>query len=353
MKEPVFQTLPNIVYAGRAAAGLYAILRTVCRDAEVVVPANVCPAAVYPIVYSGNCPVFCDVEAPAGNVSLAGIRDCVTDRTAAVLVPHMYGNPVQDIAAIAEFCRDRDVLLVEDCASAMGAQTDTGMVGTFGDYVLYSTGHAKVLDFGGGGFVTSAKCLAPVETVLMELPLPSDRSRAIEREYAHEYRRYLNTRKPLAEFSGRDYFQRDFREMFLIRAGEEYMSSALSRINCELPGEIDRRRRAYDRWVNMFRELVCDAGVEIYRYHPTGIPWRFSFFIEAGRRQRVADALLAAGIPVSDWYPMMTELFGDTRVYPTANALGSEILNVPLDLSDDEIAKTCAIVASSFANGKD
>ena len=67
----------------------------------------------------------------------------------------------------------------------------------------------------------------------------------------------------------------------------------------------------------------------------------------------MADALLAAGIPVSDWYPMMTELFGDTRVYPTANALGSEILNVPLDLSDDEIAKTCAIVASSLENGKD
>lgn len=332
----------NWIVAGRAAAAIYAVLKSLFSGREVLVPANVCYAAVYPILYSGNRPVFCDVADHAGNVSLETIKAAVNPNVGAVLVPHMYGNPVREIQAIAEFCANHGMVLIEDCASSMGAEVDGQLVGHFGDYAVFSTGHAKVVDLGGGGIVFSDKDLSRIGEILGELPYRDRASEEHETEFSRTYRRFLNTRRPLADFKERGYFAGDFSDCYLWNGDADFSRGVLDVAGARIDGERTRRKSRFGELKAMFLDAV--HGVEIYDYADGAIPWRFSFFIDASLRQKVADALLAESIPVSDWYPVIVELFGDQTEYRNASSMGKSILNVPLTISDGDFQRMCSLI---------
>ena len=346
MNGSILELKRNHVFAGRAASGIYAVLKSICRDAEVVVPANICPMGVYPVVYSGNTPVFCDVESPSGNTSLRHLKEVVTSRTAAMVIPHMYGNPVAEIALIRNYCREKGIVLIEDCASAMGASTREGPVGTFGDYAVYSTGHAKILDLGGGGLVASDSSLADAVAVLNELPEWSDEGQRQEEAFSKTYRKFLNTRRSLSEFSQRSFFDGDFRRMLLFRVEAEYPSKVREAVSRRLEEEIGRRRRTQRLFEEIFDDLL--PREHRYIYESGAAPWRFSFFIPQDVRQAVADALLARSFSVSDWYPAIPELFGDLRTYPAAERLGKSILNLPLGMDMSDFSMACHVVRDTL-----
>ncbi|MCK6552565.1 DegT/DnrJ/EryC1/StrS family aminotransferase [Myxococcota bacterium] len=60
-----------------------------------------------------------------------------TDDVAAVIVRHALGWPEGQVEAIAALCRDRDLVLVEDCTTSMFATLRGRPVGTFGDLALF------------------------------------------------------------------------------------------------------------------------------------------------------------------------------------------------------------------------
>ena len=229
----------------RAATGIYAILKANMAGAEVIVPANICPAAVYPIVYSGNVPVFCDASSPLGNATLEDILQVTTPRTACILLPHMYGSPNADILRISEFCKGCGILLIEDCASSMGASLSGIPVGSWGDYAVFSTGHGKVLDLGGGGLVYGLRTSSGIRDILNRLPPLSNSAKVSEMAFAHTYRQFLNTRAPLREFPERQFFRNDFRDFLIYRSSEPSEHHIMSTIRTSLRKEVARRWRSY------------------------------------------------------------------------------------------------------------
>ena len=68
-----------------------------------------------------------------------------------VVAVHLYGLPC-DMDIIQEICKGNNLLLVEDCAQAFGAEYDGKKVGTFGDYSCFSL-HAQknITTLGEGG----------------------------------------------------------------------------------------------------------------------------------------------------------------------------------------------------------
>ena len=54
------------------------------------------------------------------------------------------------IDKIVNLCRENKVVLIEDCAQALGAHYNGGLVGSFGDYAFYSFGISKNIGFCGG-----------------------------------------------------------------------------------------------------------------------------------------------------------------------------------------------------------
>ena len=131
--------------------------------------------------------------------------------------------------------------------------------------------------------------------------------------------------------------------MFLRVATEDLRQKVIHGVRDLLQETVNARRSRQSRLERIFDELVPNG--RRYHYAPGGVPWRFSFFVGERNRQALADAMLSCGLPVSDWYPAMAELFGDEKPYPTANGLGRSILNLPLTVSDRQFEAACDLIA--------
>jgi dTDP-3-amino-2,3,6-trideoxy-4-keto-D-glucose/dTDP-3-amino-3,4,6-trideoxy-alpha-D-glucose/dTDP-2,6-dideoxy-D-kanosamine transaminase len=100
----------------------------------------------------GATPVFMDVDLTTHLVKPSEVERVISMRVKAVVVTHLYGQAIIDIAEIAIACRTANIKLVEDCAQAHGARIDGNFVGSFGDagcFSFYPTKNLGALGDGG------------------------------------------------------------------------------------------------------------------------------------------------------------------------------------------------------------
>src|SRR5437762_8847930 len=110
--------------------------------------------ALTPILYQGAIPVFADVEPATCNITAESIERVLSDRTRAVIVTHLFGNPC-DMTAIMRLCRPRGIPVIEDCAQAFFARHAGQLVGTIGDVGAFSLQQGKHVTTGEGGLVVT------------------------------------------------------------------------------------------------------------------------------------------------------------------------------------------------------
>jgi dTDP-4-amino-4,6-dideoxygalactose transaminase len=123
---------------------------------EVIVPAITDAGGTMPVVLLNCIPVPADSSPGSLNTSVSQIKEMLTDRTAAILVAHLTGHPV-DLDPILELAERRNIPVVEDCAQAHGALYKGRMVGTFGDISAFSTMFGKHHATGAQGGVVFTK----------------------------------------------------------------------------------------------------------------------------------------------------------------------------------------------------
>ncbi|KCZ72284.1 putative PLP-dependent enzyme possibly involved in cell wall biogenesis [Candidatus Methanoperedens nitroreducens] len=138
--------------SGTSALHLALIAAGVNRDDEVILPSYTCAAVAYPVLYQQARPVLVDTNYSDYNIDLNEIKNSISDRTKAVVVPHMFGYPA-DIQEIKEFCCERGVFLIEDCAQSIGSLHDGRKVGVFGDISIFSFYATKMVTSIQGGMV--------------------------------------------------------------------------------------------------------------------------------------------------------------------------------------------------------
>lgn len=98
-------------------------------------------------------PVFCDVKACDGTMDEAKIESLITERTAAILPVHVYGNPcnVEEIKRIAD---KYNLKVIYDAAHAFGITYKGRGIGNYGDASIFSFHATKVYNTIEGGAVT-------------------------------------------------------------------------------------------------------------------------------------------------------------------------------------------------------
>jgi CDP-6-deoxy-D-xylo-4-hexulose-3-dehydrase len=129
---------------------------------EVIVPAASFPTTVNPIIQNRLVPVFVDSCLGDYNLDVSQLEAAVSPRTRALMFAHTLGNPA-DMAAVMEFVRRHDLLLVEDTCDALGATWDGRQVGSFGNAATLSFYPAHHITLGEGGAVyTSSRRLAKI-----------------------------------------------------------------------------------------------------------------------------------------------------------------------------------------------
>jgi len=129
--------------SGRAA--LKHILLHEKEAKNIAIPAFTCHVVVDAIKRAGKRPVIFDSGAVA---DVEDVRMVVSNIDALVL-PYNFGF-MADTEKIARVCRKEEVLLIEDCAQAIGAELRDNKAGSFGKYAFYSFGISKNIGFVGG-----------------------------------------------------------------------------------------------------------------------------------------------------------------------------------------------------------
>lgn len=110
--------------------------------------------ALTPILYQGAIPVFADVDPLTCNVTPATVAACIGERTKAIVVTHLFGNPC-DVDAIVALGKSKGIPVIEDCAQAFLASYHGNFVGTVGKIGCFSLQQGKHITTGEGGLLVT------------------------------------------------------------------------------------------------------------------------------------------------------------------------------------------------------
>jgi dTDP-4-amino-4,6-dideoxygalactose transaminase len=121
---------------------------------EIITTAITDMGALTPILYQGAIPVFADVDPRTLNVTAESVERCLSERTRAIVVTHLFGNP-SDMSGILAVARERQIPVIEDCAQAFMATHRGGIAGSLGTIGCFSLQQGKHMTTGEGGIVTT------------------------------------------------------------------------------------------------------------------------------------------------------------------------------------------------------
>ncbi|MDP6756290.1 MAG: DegT/DnrJ/EryC1/StrS family aminotransferase [Patescibacteria group bacterium] len=117
---------------------------------EVLVPAITFVATANIVVDQGLKPVFVDVDSKTYNIDPEKIEACITKKTRAIIVAHLFGQPA-DMRPIMKLARKHKLKVVEDSCETMFTEYRNKSVGSFGDIGCFSTYVAHLIVTGVGG----------------------------------------------------------------------------------------------------------------------------------------------------------------------------------------------------------
>lgn len=121
---------------------------------EIVTTSITDMGALTPILYQGAIPVFAEVDPETCNITAEDIEPCLSDRTKAIVVTHLFGSPCE-MREIMELADSRNIPVIEDCAQSFLAQHRGQYVGGIGKIGCFSLQQGKHITTGEGGIVTT------------------------------------------------------------------------------------------------------------------------------------------------------------------------------------------------------
>jgi dTDP-4-amino-4,6-dideoxygalactose transaminase len=269
---------------------------TFCATAEVA-------------VLAGATPVFVDVDPDTFNIDVAGIPGAIEAAKAAGLKPKaiipvdLFGLPAEH-NALAKAAETHGLFVIDDAAQGFGATYHNRRLGTFGQVTCTSFFPAKPLGcYGDGG------------AVLTDDDWIAETLRSL-RVHGQGADKYDNVRIGLA--SRLDTIQ----------------AAVLSEKLKIFADEIDARQVVAKRYADGLKDVVTVPAV------PAGLAsvWaQYTIRVSGGRRDALAAALRAEGIPTAIYYPIPLHRQVAYRQYPAGTAglsvsdrLAGEVISLPM-----------------------
>jgi perosamine synthetase len=125
---------------------------------------------------AGLTVVFADVNPKTFNLDPDSVERVITDKTRVIVPTHLYGLPC-DMDRVLNIAGRHNLIVLEDCAHALGAAYKGRPVGTFGTGALFSFQTLKPLNCYGGGMalVHDPAVAAKVRGIVDALPWPSEK----------------------------------------------------------------------------------------------------------------------------------------------------------------------------------
>ena len=289
-------------------------------EGEVITTPFTFASTTQAIVRNGLTPVFCDVNPKDYTMDTMKIEELITERTAAILPVHVYGN-LCNMEAIEKIAEKHNLKVIYDAAHAFGCKYKGRGVGTFGDASMFSFHATKVFNTIEGGAVTYRD---PELKVRLEALKNFGMS-------SPEEVPYIGGNGKMNEFQ-----------------------AAMGLCNLRyIDGEIERRKKVVQRYQQNLMDL---EGLDVWK-EQREVKHNYAYFPVVFRnygksRDQVLGELKREGIYARKYfYPLTSEFSsyhdrfepGDT---PVAGDVAGSVLCLPLygDLSLEDVDRICQII---------
>jgi dTDP-4-amino-4,6-dideoxygalactose transaminase len=156
-KWAAWNGLPALSFGSWSGAALTALEFFKVKGKIVLCPSNTFMATPLSVVKAGARVEFVDCNREDLCLSFEDLKRKVERfKPAAVWVVHIGGHIAFEIEEISRFCKERRIVLLEDCAHAHGASWNGRKPGSWGEAGIYSFYATKTITTGEGGILVSA-----------------------------------------------------------------------------------------------------------------------------------------------------------------------------------------------------
>lgn len=145
----------NVLAVSSGTAALHVALKAIGVEPgdEVILPASTwvaCPSAVH---LSGGMPIVAEVDETL-TLDPQDVREKITDKTKAIMAVHIRGGSC-NMDPILKIAKKYDIMVIEDCAQAMGGSYKGKKLGSMGDIAMFSFQLNKGITAGEGGTIVT------------------------------------------------------------------------------------------------------------------------------------------------------------------------------------------------------
>jgi perosamine synthetase len=337
--EKKYQGEAILLYKGREALRL-ALQIINQKDAVVAICGYTCFAVYDPIVKENYDVEYLDIEKETFHFSFDTIKNHVekNKKIKVLIVQNTLGYPCE-IEKIAAYCKEKNIILIEDLAHAIGTVYDNGKeAGTLGDFTFLSFSQDKMIDgiSGGALIVRNAKFkLKSSEEKLSEISFNKqliDRSYPlftflIRKTYGFGFGKVLH--KLLRTFKLLSNPMSDAGEIHTLAS---WYSSLILKEFENLEENLSHRRKIASVYTEKLNKGIVSEFVKQNILLSTNL--RFPIIVEG--RERLIKYLKQNGVFVSDiWYdsPVAPKKYQRLSNYdhqcPDAEQVSEHMLNLP------------------------
>jgi dTDP-4-amino-4,6-dideoxygalactose transaminase len=269
---------------------------------EILTTSHTFIATAESIANSGYRPVFCDIDEGTCLTSPAAIEHAITSRTRAIMPVHLYGQMV-DMPAIRTIADRHGLKVIEDAAQAHGASYAGVRVGELGDAACFSFFPGKNLGAWGDAGAVYARDAGLIERINRR----ANHGRA--EKYLHDYQG--------------------------VSSRLDTLQAAILRVKLRYIDEWNEARRKvaswYDELLSGHNGIVCPVT------DPRATSVFHLYVVQIDDRDRVRDALNAAGIGAGVHYPVpvheqpaFRHLGHGPNDFPATSRVAKRVLSLPI-----------------------
>lgn len=249
----------------------------------------------------GATPVFVDIEPDTYNIDPEAVERAITPRTRCIIPVHLFGHSA-DMAALQAIAEQHDLVVLEDAAQALGAETGGEKVGTLADVGAFSFFPTKTLGaYGDGGLI------------------------ATNNDEVAERARILRVHGSLA---------RDHHIAIGYNSRLDEIHAAILRVKLTHLDRWNEARREAAQWYAELLRDVPEIQLPVERPGDHHVYGQYTIRVLNGRRDALQAALKEQGISTGIYYsrPLhMQPVFSDNAPsLPVAEQAAQEVLSLPM-----------------------
>lgn len=334
----------SAVSNGTAALHIACMAAGIGPGDEVITTPLTFAASANCVRYCGAKVVFADVNPDTYNIDSESIRQCITERTKAVVAVDFTGQAVE-AEAIRDICDEYNLFFIEDAAHSIGTKYNGVPVGSIADITTFSFHPVKTVTAGEGGAVLTNRDdlqekIALVKTHGITHDVNQMKEKNPEGPWYYEQ-----------VMLGYNYRMTDFQAALLI--------SQLDKLE-----KFSKRRKEI---VQKYNEVFADIpGIVVQKEIPESDTTRHLYIIRIDEqmlnctRREFFDALSAEGVqcqvhyvPIY-WFPDYEQLGYSKGICPNAEKIYRSCMSIPLypamtDNDVEDVIKAVKKVAQGFA----